>query len=57
MSLTKFSGFSDEISSDTTVQFEVLNRLGIEYFEARGIDKKNISELSVGEALELKKKI
>ena len=43
MYLNKISGFADEISSDTTVQFRVLNKLGIEYFEPRGIGKKNIS--------------
>ena len=39
------SGFSDEISADITTQFEVLNKLGIKYFEPRGINGKNISEL------------
>ncbi len=57
VSLSSFSGFADEISSDTTVQFEVLNKLGIKYFEPRGIDGKNISELSLDEARELKKKM
>ena len=57
MSLNKFSGFADEISSDTTVQFEVLNKLGIKYFEPRGIDGKNISELSIDEAKKLKEKM
>ena len=53
----KLSGFSDEISSDTTVQFEVLNKLGIKYFEPRGIDGKNISELTEYEVLALKEKM
>lgn len=57
MSLNKFSGFADEISSDTTIQFEVLNKLGIKYFEPRGIDGKNISELTVDEAKKLKEKM
>jgi len=57
MALNKFSGFSDEISSDTTVQFNILNKLGIKFFEPRGIDGKNISELSISEAKELKKKM
>lgn len=57
MQYSKISGFSDEISSDTTVQFEVLNKLGIKYFEPRGIDGKNISELSPAEAAALKKKM
>ena len=57
MSLNKFSGFADEISSDTTIQFEVLNKLGIKYFEPRGIDGKNISELTLDEAKKLKEKM
>ena len=55
--LNNLSGFADEISSDTTVQFEVLNKLGIKYFEPRGIDGKNISELTVEEAMQLKAKM
>lgn len=51
------SGFSDEISSNTTEQFTHLNRLGIEWFEPRGIDGKNISELTLEEAKALKKKM
>ena len=55
--MIKISGFSDEISQDTTEQFEALNRLGISYFEPRGIDGKNISALTRDEALALKKKM
>lgn len=51
------SGFSDEISSDIDTQFKVLNKLGIKYFEPRGIGKKNISELNDSEACELKQKM
>lgn len=50
----KISGFSDEISSDIKVQFEALMRPGIKYFEPRGINGKNISELTEAEAKELK---
>ncbi len=57
MSYEKISGFSDEISSDTTLQFETLTRLGIKYFEPRGIDGKNVSELTEDEAKELKNKM
>lgn len=53
----KISGFADEISPDTTVQFEHLNFLGIEYFEPRGIDGKNISDLTLDEAHALKQKM
>ncbi len=57
MYYSKLSGFSDEISSDTTIQFEVLKKLGIKYYEPRGIDGKNISELLDNEILALKKKM
>ena len=57
MKYNKISGFSDEISSDVTVQFETLNRLGIKYFEPRGIDGKNISELNDEEVEKLKRKM
>lgn len=50
----KISGFSDEIAPDTKTQFEVLNKLGICYFEPRGVDGKNISELNDDEAASLK---
>lgn len=51
------TGFSDEISEVTEEQFKHLNALGIEYFEPRGIDGKNISELSDEEVLVLKEKM
>lgn len=51
------SGFSDEIAPDIDTQFSVLNKLGIEYFEPRGIDGKNISELTEEETAELKEKM
>ncbi len=50
----KVSGFSDEIAPDIKTQFEVLNKLEIGYFEPRGIDGKNISELNNNEAAALK---
>lgn len=48
------TGFSDEIDSDVEKQFTHLNRLGISYFEPRGINGKNISELTLFEAKQLK---
>lgn len=51
------SGFADEIAEDVNTQFEVLNKLGIRYFEPRGIDGKNIADLSDEEAYALKKKM
>ncbi len=51
------SGFSDEIATEVTAQFEALNRLGIKYFEPRGVDGKNISSLTDAEVIELKEKM
>ncbi len=53
--MQKISGFSDEIASDVQTQFEVLRKLGISYFEPRGINGKNISVLNDDEVLALKK--
>ena len=57
MFYNKISGFSDEISSEIDVQFEVLNKLGIKYFEPRFVDGKNISALDDEEVLALKEKM
>lgn len=53
----KISGFSDEISSEITMQFEILNKLGIKNFEPRGINGKNISELCDDEVIKLKEQM
>lgn len=53
----KISGFADEIAEDIDTQFKVLNKLGIKYFEPRGIDGKNISQLDKNEVRELKNKM
>lgn len=53
----KMSAFSDEIDEMIDVQFTVLNKLGIKYFEPRGINGKNIAELNDQEVLELKAKM
>ena len=50
----KISGFSDEITENAKDQFEALKRFGIHYFEPRGIDGKNISELTEQELHKLK---
>ena len=57
MAYEKISGFSDEIEKSVDVQFEVLNKLGIKYFEVRGVDGKNISTLSDEEVQTLKSKM
>ena len=54
MEYLKISGFSDEIAPDIDTQFRVLNKLGIRYFEPRGINGKNISELEDEEVLALR---
>ena len=51
------TGFSDEISKTITEQFEHLNYLGIKYFDPRGVDGVNISDLTDEEAEALKKKM
>ncbi len=55
MEYKKISGFSDEIAADVITQFEVLNKLGIDYFEPRGINGTNITNLTDAEVDELKK--
>lgn len=54
MNYKLISGFSDEISPAIKEQFEELNKLGIQYFEPRGIDGKNISKLTEEEMYALK---
>ena len=54
MAYAKISGFSDEIAPEIKTQFEVLSRLGIKYFEPRGINGKNISTLTEDEAKTLR---
>lgn len=46
MSRFVLSGFSDEIDEKIEVQFQSMKKLGIPYFEARGIDGKNIADLT-----------
>ena len=48
------TGFSDEIDEEVREQFTWLNKLGISWFEPRGIDGKNISDLNDEEVLALK---
>jgi len=57
MAYEKISAFSDEIAKSIDVQFEVLNKLNIKYFEVRGVDGKNISTLNDEEVLSLKTKM
>lgn len=48
------SGFSDEIDEKISVQFGHLNKLGIEYFEPRGINGVNIADIDDVQLEELK---
>lgn len=57
MAYHKISGFSDEIAPEIAKQFEVLNKLGIKYFEPRFIDGKNISKFTESELKDLKAKM
>lgn len=47
------SGFSDEIDENIQVQFETIKSLGIHYFEVRGVNGKNIADLTDDELEEL----
>lgn len=47
------SGFSDEIDENIDIQFEALQRLGMKYFEPRGINGKNIADLTDDEIFKL----
>ena len=49
-----YTGFSDEIDENIEKQFVHLNKLGIKYFEPRGVNGKNISSLDDEEVEELK---
>lgn len=57
MAYERISGFSDEIDAAVDKQFQVLNKLNIQYFEPRGIDGKNIADLSEEEVVKLKEKM
>jgi len=51
------SGFSDEIAEDIDTQFGVLRKLNMKYFEVRGVNGKNIAELTEKEVMALKEKM
>ena len=57
MKYALISGFADEIAGDVDTQFQVLGKLGIGYFEPRGIDGKNIANLTDEEVERLKGKM
>ncbi|GEA61181.1 sugar phosphate isomerase/epimerase family protein [Vibrio comitans] len=51
------SAFADEIDMDLTTQMDVLDSHGIKHIEMRGVNGKNISEVTVEEAKEIKKEL
>lgn len=57
--MSKFilSAFSDEASMDLTTQLDVLQKHGIEYMEMRGVNDKNVADLTLEEAGEIKKEL
>lgn len=50
------SAFADEFSPKFDKQLEGMKEFGIDYIEVRGVDGKNISELTFPEVKEIKKK-
>lgn len=52
-----FSGFSDEISPMISEQVRVLKDLSISYMEVRGVDGKNICQLTLDETKDLKRRL
>lgn len=53
----RLSAFADEMSASLEEQIEGLHKLGIRYMEVRGVDGRNITELSEDETKELKRRL
>lgn len=53
----KFCAFADEASSSLSGQIEALVRNSIDLIEIRGVDGKNVSDLTAGEAKGAKKRL
>lgn len=51
----ELSAFTDEYSQDFSKQIEGMKKHGIKYTEIRGVNGKNISEITLDEAKEVKK--
>lgn len=51
------SGFADEIDMDLSVQIDEMKKLGIKYIEMRGVNGKNIGEITLEEAKNIKKEL
>ena len=50
----KISGFADEISSEVTIQLDLLKELGMQYIELRSADGKGIQDYTIQEAIDRK---
>ena len=57
MAKIKLSGFADEIAADFSEQLRVIQELGIEYIEMRGVNGKNITQHSLEEVEAIKKQL
>ncbi len=57
MSQFILSAFGDEIDMDLKTQMDVLQQHGISYIEMRGVNGKNVTELSLTEAEAIKKQL
>lgn len=57
MSQFILSAFSDEASPDLATQLNVLEEHGIKYMEMRGVNDKNVADLTLEEAQEIKKEL
>jgi sugar phosphate isomerase/epimerase len=57
--MSKFilSAFADEICDDLDGQMDALDRHGIKFIELRGVDGKNVSELSIEEAGDVRRRM
>ena len=53
----RLSGFADEIDKSFDRQMEVIPALGMEYIEIRGVDSKNVADLTDEEVAEVKAKL
>lgn len=55
--MAKLSGFADEISPSVDIQIRAMKDLDIHAFEVRGVDGKNISQLTLEETKALHQKL
>ncbi|MBQ3224341.1 MAG: sugar phosphate isomerase/epimerase, partial [Oscillospiraceae bacterium] len=57
MSIFKLCAFADEADASVAGQIKALHENGIELLEIRGVDGKSVTELTVAEMRELRKKL